>query len=91
MKFLQMSLQSWVNQVSLLSHINLTSKEKAEVVDSFSKLPNLIRIGMTTCGFTNFLLTYQYLRMKFVRMPIVKNFHLIVVFAVRMKECERAE
>jgi hypothetical protein len=91
MKFFQTSLQSYINQVGLSNHIDLSSEEGTEIVASFSKYPPLIRLGINVCSFTNFLLTSRYLRIQFVRMPVVKNFNLIVLFAVRMKECERAE
>ncbi len=88
---LRISLSRMIDQVCISHSIKLDSQKKLEITQQVSNYRLILRGVIFLCSLIHELLHFKLLKSRFICLPIVRNCVVVLVLAIRLKECESVQ
>ena len=88
---MQISLSRMIDQVCISHSIELNPQKKLEITRQVSHYRTILRAVIFLCALIHELLHFEFLKRSFIGFPIVKNCVVVLVLAIRLKECESVQ
>ena len=82
------SLSRMIDQVCISHSIELNTQKKLEIRRQVSHYRMILRAVIFLCALIHEFLHFKCLKNRFICFPIVKNCVVVLVLAIRLKECE---